>query len=200
MLSRKKAPWPKNEGGGRPVAPAAHGGGACRDAAPRNDRPLAKEQGKENPGSDDRSPKEKIALRYERFLRTVTDVDEEDIANYFLSAVARAYDPHTDYMSFREMNRFKAGMKNELVGIGALLQAEEDGATKIMGIVVGGPAERRANSSSMTASWRGCPQQRQAGGHDRHHVHADRQGGRFDPRQGRHLGRAQGGTGGRPAR
>jgi carboxyl-terminal processing protease len=33
-------------------------------------------------------------------------------------------------------------MKNELVGIGALLQGEEDGATKIMGIVVGGPADR----------------------------------------------------------
>jgi carboxyl-terminal processing protease len=45
-------------------------------------------------------------------------------------------------MSFREMNRFKDGMKNELVGIGALLQGEEDGATKIMGIVVGGPADR----------------------------------------------------------
>jgi carboxyl-terminal processing protease len=69
-------------------------------------------------------------------------VDEEEIANYFLSSVARSYDPHTDYMSFREMNRFKDGMKNELVGIGALLQAEEDGATKIMGIVVGGPADR----------------------------------------------------------
>ena len=69
-------------------------------------------------------------------------MDEEEIANYFLSAVARAYDPHTDYMSFREMNRFKDGMKNELVGIGALLQGEEDGATKIMGIVVGGPADR----------------------------------------------------------
>jgi carboxyl-terminal processing protease len=34
-------------------------------------------------------------------------------------------------------------MKNELVGIGALLQGEEDGATKIMGIVVGGPADKQ---------------------------------------------------------
>jgi carboxyl-terminal processing protease len=45
-------------------------------------------------------------------------------------------------MSFREMNRFKGDMKNELVGIGALLQAEEDGATIIKGIVVGGPADK----------------------------------------------------------
>jgi carboxyl-terminal processing protease len=48
-------------------------------------------------------------------------------------------------MSYREMNRFKDGMKNELVGIGALLQGEEDGATKIMGIVVGGPADREGS-------------------------------------------------------
>lgn len=103
---------------------------------------LSKEQGKEDPGSDDRSPKEKVSLRYKRFLASVEDADSEDIANYFLSAVASAYDPHTDYMSAREMSRFRDGMKNELVGIGALLQGEEDGATKIMGIVVGGPADR----------------------------------------------------------
>ncbi|MCX6874228.1 MAG: carboxy terminal-processing peptidase [Verrucomicrobia bacterium] len=106
---------------------------------------LAKEQGKPDPKMGDRDPKEKIALRYRRFLNSIKDVDAEDIANYFLSAVATTYDPHTDYMSFREMNRFKDGMKNELVGIGALLQAEEDGATKIMGIVVGGPADRKGN-------------------------------------------------------
>ncbi len=106
---------------------------------------LAKEQGKPDPNKGDRSPKEKIALRYKRFLASVRDVDEEEIANFFLSAVSTTYDPHTDYMSFREMARFKDGMKNELVGIGALLQAEEDGATKIMGIVVGGPADREGN-------------------------------------------------------
>lgn len=75
-------------------------------------------------------------------MASIEGVDDEDIANYFLSAVATSYDPHTDYMSFREMNRFKDGMKNELVGIGALLQAEEDGATVIKGIVVGGPADK----------------------------------------------------------
>ncbi len=103
---------------------------------------LAAEQGRADPGEHDRSPSEKISLRYQRFLNTVNDADEEEIANYFLSSIARAYDPHTDYMSAREMSRFRDGMRNELVGIGALLQAEEDGATKIMGIVVGGPADR----------------------------------------------------------
>lgn len=106
---------------------------------------MAKEQGKADPGADDLDPREKVSLRYKRLLASVEDVDDEDVANYFLSAVARAYDPHTDYMSFREMNRFKGDMKNELVGIGALLQAEEDGATIIKGIVVGGPADKQGS-------------------------------------------------------
>ena len=101
----------------------------------------AKEQGKENPLKDEKAIDEKLKLRYERVKRSVDDVDNEDIANFFLSAVAKTYGPHTDYLSAREMDRFMSGMSNEFVGIGALLQSEEDGATKIMGIVKGGPAE-----------------------------------------------------------
>ena len=143
MLSRKDALWPKNDKEAadlwrRQIKEAVLAETLRREMLTT----LSKEQGKPDPGSADRSPKEKVSLRYKRFLNSVKDVDDEEIANYFLSAVARAYDPHTDYMSFREMNRFKDGMKNELVGIGALLQGEEDGATKIMGIVVGGPADR----------------------------------------------------------
>ena len=143
MMSRKDAQWPKNDKDAAnlwrlQIKEAVLGETLRRELLTK----LSKEQGKADPGHDDRSPNEKVSLRYKRFLKSVKDVDDEEVANYFLSAVARAYDPHTDYMSFREMNRFKDGMKNELVGIGALLQGEEDGATKIMGIVVGGPADR----------------------------------------------------------
>jgi carboxyl-terminal processing protease len=146
LISRKDAPWPKNEKEAADlwrlqIKEAVLGEVLRREMLAK----LAKEQGKADPSSDDRSPKEKVALRYKRFLASVEDADNEEVANYFLSAVARAYDPHTDYMSAREMSRFKDGMKNELVGIGALLQAEEDGATKIMGIVVGGPADREGS-------------------------------------------------------
>ncbi len=145
MLSRKDAPWPKDDKDAADlwrlqIKEAVLGENLRRELLTK----LSKEQGKPDPGNADRGPKDKVSLRYKRFLNSVKDVDDEEIANYFLSAVARAYDPHTDYMSFREMNRFKDGMKNELVGIGALLQGEEDGATKIMGIVVGGPADRES--------------------------------------------------------
>ncbi len=143
MMSRKDAAWPKNDKEAADLWALQIREAVLSETLRRETlTKLAKEQGKADPGSEDRSPKQKIALRYKRFLTSVKDVDEEDIAKYFLNAVARSYDPHTDYMSFREMNRFKDGMKNELIGIGALLQGEEDGATKIMGIVIGGPADR----------------------------------------------------------
>jgi carboxyl-terminal processing protease len=143
MRTRKESPWPADDAAARELW-RLHITETVVSEVLRLEtiERLAREQGKENPLKDDRSPTEKVALRYERLLHTVTDSDSEDVANYFLSAVARAYDPHTDYMSFREMKRFKDGMKNQLVGIGALLQAEEDGATKIMGIVVNGPADK----------------------------------------------------------
>jgi carboxyl-terminal processing protease len=142
--SRKDAAWPKDEAEamtlwGQQIKEALLSETLRRDMIAE----MAKKQGKENPLKNDKDPKEKIALRYERFLHSVVvDVDDEDVAAMFLSAVARSFDPHTDYMSTREMDRFRDGMKNELVGIGALLQGEEDGATKIMGIVVGGPADK----------------------------------------------------------
>jgi len=143
MMTRKDAAWPKDEAEAklvweRQIKEAVLSETLRREMLTR----MAKEQGKSDPGIDDIDPREKISLRYKRLLASVQDADDEDVANYFLSAVARAYDPHTDYMSFREMNRFKGDMKNELVGIGALLQAEEDGATIIKGIVVGGPADK----------------------------------------------------------
>lgn len=103
----------------------------------------AKEQGKEDPLKDQPDAKEKIAQRYERFFKTIEGTDEEDVANYFLSAVARAHDPHSEYFSARELQQFQVNIQNRLVGIGALLRAEDDGATKIEGIVNNGPADRQ---------------------------------------------------------
>jgi carboxyl-terminal processing protease len=140
--SRKDAPWAKDENEAVAIWRLQIKEAVLAEVLRREFlTKLATEQGKPDPAKGDRDPKEKISLRYKRFLNSVKDVDDEDIANYFFSAVARAYDPHTDYMSPREMSKFKDDMKNELVGIGALLQPEEDGATKIMGIVVGGPAD-----------------------------------------------------------
>jgi carboxyl-terminal processing protease len=146
MLSRKNARWPQNEADARKVWANQIKEAVLSETLRRETlTKMAEEQKKPDPSAKDRSPREKVALRYKRLLTSIEEADDEDVANYFLSAVSRAYDPHTDYMSFREMSRFRDGMKNELIGIGALLQAEEDGATIIKGIVVGGPADKQGS-------------------------------------------------------
>ncbi len=103
---------------------------------------LAKEQGKPNPMANDLSPVAKLAARYKRMKHSIMEVDLQDMVTRLLSAVAKVYDPHTDYMGEREEERFKNMMVNSLIGIGALLEAQDDGTTKINGIVKGGPAEK----------------------------------------------------------
>lgn len=104
----------------------------------------AKEQKTEVTKDSAQSIKDKILVRHERLLHRVTqDTTESDMAAMLFSTVARAFDPHSDYMKAPEMGRFKDELRNELVGIGAQLLSEESGGTKIAGIILGGPADKQ---------------------------------------------------------
>jgi carboxyl-terminal processing protease len=141
--SRKNSPWPKDRKEWQDLWRASVKDAVLGETLRRETiAKLAKEQGKEDPTAKEKSPVEKVRMRYERLLHSITEADADDMATYFLLAVTKAFDPHTEYMGYREIARFKDSMKNQLVGIGAQLQAEEDGATVIKGIVVGGPADK----------------------------------------------------------
>lgn len=142
--SRRKVEWPKNEEEMKSVWKDMVEEQLLSESLRRETiAKLAKEQGKPDPSASEKSPKEKLLLRYARVLRNIQESsDDEDMADALLSAVALTYDPHTEYMSARETERFKDAMKGALTGIGALLGQEDDGATKITGIVVGGPADK----------------------------------------------------------
>lgn len=88
---------------------------------------------------------QKILRRYERIRRNVEAATEEDIADHFLSAVASSYDPHTEYLSMREYERFQARMKKGLVGIGVTLQPDDDGTVRIVTVVIDGPADKEGS-------------------------------------------------------
>ena len=103
----------------------------------------ALEEGKPDPFRDDPSPKEQLALRFDRMLKTVKGTTDEDIANYFFSAVTKSYDPHSEYFSANEMAQFKIDVSNELVGIGARLDTNDQGEIEVQGIVNDGPADRQ---------------------------------------------------------
>lgn len=141
---RKDAPWPKNTEEATALWRLQLEDALLSEQLRREGiAKRAEEQGKPNPLAKELPALEKVRQRYERFIKTIDAGDEEDVANYFLSAVAAAYDPHSDYFSARELQQFRVGIENRLVGIGALLRAEDDGATKIEGIVNNGPADRQ---------------------------------------------------------
>lgn len=146
ILDREKAQWPKSEEEAKQIWKDQVEQALLSEVLRRESvADLAAKQGKDDPLKDKKLPGEMISLRYERVLKSINSADEEDIADRFFSAIAKSYDPHTDYFSMSEMERFMSGMKNSLVGIGALLQAEDDGSTKITGIVVGGPADKEGS-------------------------------------------------------
>ena len=103
---------------------------------------LAKEKGKPDPNANEGPVADKILARLKRQRCEIQEADLEDMVSHLLNAVAHVYDPHSDYMGAREEQRFKDAIKASIVGIGAQLREDDDGSTKIEGIVKGGPAAK----------------------------------------------------------
>ncbi|GAB4466038.1 MAG: carboxy terminal-processing peptidase [Armatimonadaceae bacterium] len=83
-----------------------------------------------------------LTRRYDRTARAVRELDEYDIAERYLTSLAHAYDPHTDYLGKSSTEAFNINfIRLSLFGIGAQL-VSEDGYTKIVELIPGGPAER----------------------------------------------------------
>ena len=82
-----------------------------------------------------------LIKRYRQYMTFMTEPDEEAVLQHYLSAVARAYDPHSDYMSPASKEDFDMEMNLSLCGIGATLTMD-DGALKIVEILPGSPCER----------------------------------------------------------
>ena len=80
------------------------------------------------------------ALRHARWQqRQATNRDASDVLQFYLDALAHAYDPHSDYFGAPKAQDFSMQMNLSLFGIGAKLQ-EDDGFCVIKDLVPGGPA------------------------------------------------------------
>jgi carboxyl-terminal processing protease len=125
LLSRQKAPWPKDE---------AEADDLWRK---RIENELLQEKLAEHPIEP--GPK-LVERRYDRMLRSVHEEDSDEQVKLFLDALAQAYDPHSEYLSAADLKNFSINMGLSLVGIGAMLRSE-DGYAKIESLVAGGPAQ-----------------------------------------------------------
>lgn len=85
---------------------------------------------------------ERLSKRYFLLLKNREEFDTSDILDSYLSALAQAMDPHSDYLSPIEAENFDIRtVKLSLTGIGAELRVV-DGITTIVRLIPGGPASR----------------------------------------------------------
>lgn len=91
---------------------------------------------------DDKSltPEQNLIKKYRQYYIALTEPDGENVLQSYMSAVCRAYDPHTDYMSPMTKEDFDMDMNLTLCGVGAVLSMD-DGALKISEIMPGGPMD-----------------------------------------------------------
>ncbi|MBA2622596.1 MAG: carboxy terminal-processing peptidase [Chthoniobacterales bacterium] len=125
-LSRQKAAWPKD------------GAEADEMWRGRIANELLQEKLSEHPIEP--GP-QLVARRYDRLMRNVHEEDKPEQVKLFLAALAQTYDPHSEYLSKADLKNFSINMGLSLVGIGAMLRAE-DGYAKIESLVPGGPAQK----------------------------------------------------------
>lgn len=130
MVNRQKAPWPKDE---------AEADQLWHD---RLESELLALKLAKNPVEP---PIKVVTRRYDQFLRTLHEQTNRDAVDQFLSALAQTYDPHSEYMSKDEYQNFLVQIKLSLDGIGAVLKKGDDGYTKIMELVAGGPADKEGH-------------------------------------------------------
>ena len=82
-----------------------------------------------------------LVKKYRQYETVLTEPDEEAVLQHYLSAICRAYDPHSDYMSPATKEDFDMEMNLSLCGVGAVLSMD-DGALKIVEIMPNGPVDR----------------------------------------------------------
>jgi len=88
--------------------------------------------------------KEKVAKRFTDFFYRLNQETLQDHYDRFFNAVARAFDPHTNYMAPSGKEDFDIQMRGSLEGIGALLR-EEDGYIKVVRIIPGSASARQGS-------------------------------------------------------
>ena len=107
----------------------------------------------DNDGSDDieadedrlnipeEDPRGRLRKRFLSFAKRTHQTSAEDIVEMFITSLTSSYDPHTSYMSRGTYENFEIQMNLQLEGIGATLQADDDGYTVIKSLVPGGACD-----------------------------------------------------------
>lgn len=85
---------------------------------------------------------QKVAKQNKNFFHRLHQETLQDHYDRFFNAVARAFDPHTNYIPPAGKEQFDISMSGSLEGIGALLR-EDDGYIKVSRIIPGSASARQ---------------------------------------------------------
>lgn len=85
--------------------------------------------------------RQKIRERYHGLAKRIKQLDNYDLMELYLSALATSLDPHGAYLSPTTLEDFTISMRLRLEGIGAVLR-EENGYTVVVEVVPGGAAAK----------------------------------------------------------
>src|SRR4051794_23514736 len=88
------------------------------------------------PKSESEEIVDTLTHTYHRSLRNFMNWSNDDVLQVYLDALARTYDPHSDYMGSANLDSFAIAMNLSLSGIGAELMSE-DGYCTIMKLLDG---------------------------------------------------------------
>jgi carboxyl-terminal processing protease len=67
-----------------------------------------------------------LTNHYAQMLRNYKELDTDRAFELYVNSLARAYDPHSDFMGHTSAENFNIQMKLSLIGIGALLGKDDD--------------------------------------------------------------------------
>jgi len=84
----------------------------------------------------------KVRQSSHRALNRLLQQSRQDHFDRYFDAVARAFDPHSDYMAPASKEDFDIQMSGSLEGIGAVLR-EDEGLIKVINIIPGSAAEKQ---------------------------------------------------------
>jgi carboxyl-terminal processing protease len=86
--------------------------------------------------------RDNVIKAHNTFLNRMLAETQQDHYDRYLDAIARAYDPHTNYMPPTSKEDFDIQMSGSLEGIGATLR-DDDGFIRVVRVIPGGAAARQ---------------------------------------------------------
>lgn len=97
---------------------------------------------KKEPADALKTAREKVMKSYDDYFARMRKEKKSEQYDRYLSAIARTFDPHTDYLPPVSKDTFEMSMRGSFEGIGATLR-EENGYIKVEAILPGSPAFRQ---------------------------------------------------------